>query len=30
MLKLKTPIVVLLALVVGVTAWKFYVTFQAR
>ena len=30
MLKFKTPILVLLALVVGVMAWNFYVTFQAR
>ena len=30
MLKFKTPILVLLALVVCVVAWNFYVTFQAR
>lgn len=29
-MKLKTPILVLLVLVVGVMAWNFYVTFQVR
>jgi hypothetical protein len=28
--KLTTPILVLLVLVVGVMAWNFYVTFQVR
>lgn len=30
MLKFKTPILVLLALVAGVMAWNFYVTCQPR
>jgi hypothetical protein len=30
MVKFKTPILVLLVLIVGVMAWNFYVTFHAR